>query len=265
MKRPTELRAAWPALAKRLKAAHAVAVMLDFDGTLAPIVPHPDQARLPRRTRAALQRLRQRPKVEVGIVSGRSLADVRERVGLAGLHYVGSHGLEWQGPTGKGRLRVKAGARAAMRKIGEVLKAQLKEFQGLYVEQKTTSVTVHYRNASAAEAEQAGRMVRYFLRASGNSLRLLAGKKVWELLPPGAMDKGRAVKAEVKRLARQTGTRPVVIYLGDDVTDEKVFARLGRDDLGVHVGAGERTKARYRLAGPTAVARFLDKLAEAMR
>ncbi|MBI2956149.1 MAG: trehalose-phosphatase [Acidobacteria bacterium] len=239
-----------------------MAVFCDFDGTLAPIVRHPAEALLPAATRAVLRRLQQLPRVVVGIVSGRSLADLRQRIGLPGLHYIGSHGLEWSAPNGRRRSNVTAVSLACIRKLGKALDARLGDVPGLWVERKSVSVTVHYRNASRRAAEQARRAVTELLQQSSNCARLLQGKKVLELLPPGHGDKGQAVLRLVASMARN-GRRPLLIYLGDDTTDESLFRRLGGNDLSIHVGSGP-TRARYRLRSPREAARFLRSLAEVL-
>jgi len=254
---------AWEEVSRRLTAASHVALFSDFDGTLAPIVRHPDWARLPRATERALERLRSLPRVSLGVVSGRSLRDLRRRVGLGGIYYIGTHGLEWARPQDTGRVGVNAGVRRRIRKIGDELEAQLGRLSGIYVERKTVSVAVHYRNAATAVAKQARRTVLGTVKESAGSLRLLEGKKVCELLPPGKIDKGQAVLRVVTRWLRGS-THPLVVYLGDDVTDETVFARLRRTDLGIHVGTGNETRARYRLRSPAEVLRFLEQLPQVL-
>jgi trehalose 6-phosphate phosphatase len=262
--RAEPLGRAWPELRRRLAGARRLAVACDFDGTLAPLVSHPKRARLPRRKQAVLERLRKLPRVSVGIASGRSLADLRRRVGLRGLHYIGSHGLEWCAPGGKLRTTVNARARARIQQLADELERRVRGTPGLYLERKSVSVTLHYRNAPPRGVEGARRVAAQTLRASGNSVRLLAGKKVLEFLPPGRADKGRAVLELARRLRLDARRGDVIVYLGDDVTDESVFRRLRRGDVGLHVGRGP-SRARYRLASPAGVQQFLERLAEVRR
>lgn len=256
MSRPHSLWRAWEEVARRLAAAPRLALCADFDGTLAPIVRHPGRARLPAATRRALGRLRRLPRIVVGVVSGRSLRDLRRRVGLGGIHYVGTHGLEWAEPSGKVHRRANKRWQARIHKIGDELERLVGRLPGIYVEHKTVSVAVHFRNASAPVAGKARRLVRRWAKNS-SPVRLLQGKKVLELLPPGEEDKGLAVR----RLAARLG-HPRLIYLGDDVTDESAFRRLKASDVGIHVGTNTASRARYRLRSPDEVRRLLERVAE---
>ena len=161
---------------------------------------------------------------------------------------------------------MQSGLGAALRKLRERRTLSIRELgrlSGIFVERKAVSVAVHYRNAVLAVARRARRLVRDAARNSRHSLRVLEGRKVIELLPPGRASKGRAVLAMADRL-RHHGARPLVIYLGDDVTDESVFRRLRPTDLGIHVGQSETSAARYRLRSPAEVTRFLRRLEEAL-
>ena len=242
----------------------AVAIFSDFDGTLAPIVPHPNQARLPTAARRALRGLARKPRVALGVVSGRSLADLRPRVGLRGIWYVASHGEERAGPDGKPHRRTSARLRRRIQGLCRELRARLSHWLGVYVECKTVSVAVHYRNAAPDAAASARRAVQSIVRKRARGFRVLEGKKVREILPPGRASKGRAVFEVLAKMARKRDRYPL-LYLGDDVTDETVFQRLRQSDIGIHVGGGTRTRARYRLDSPAEAARFLARLAEAMK
>lgn len=257
------LRSGWGLLRRRLAAAPRVALLADFDGTLAPIVVHPQQARLPAGTRRILQRLARRPGLIVGVVSGRPLADLRRRVGLRGLHYLGSHGLEWAGPRGKRGRHFNRNMQSRVRAAARALQAELDGAGGVCIERKPVSVAVHWRNASPGAAARARRALARILGEASHALRLLAGKKVWELLPARSPDRGGGVEALLQHAAVRGAQRPLVVYLGDDVTDEAVFRRLRRGDVGIHVGRGP-TRAAYRLGSPRDVARFLSDLEEVL-
>lgn len=260
MNRPVLLWHSWSEVARRLAAPPRLALFCDFDGTLAPLAGHPDRAHLPVATRAVLERLGRLPRMFVGVVSGRSLRDLRRRVGLRKIYYIGSHGLEWAGPNGQGSVRANVGWQRCIRELREKLQSCLDGLPGIYVEPKTVSIAVHYRNARVSVAERALLSVRHLVQSSPNSWRLLEGKKVLEVLPPAEMDKGRAVLEAVGRIQSLAGGRPLLVFLGDDVTDETVFVRLRRADVGIHVGAGRRSRARYRLRSPVEVGYFLQRL-----
>ncbi len=252
---PIHIWQAWPQLARRLGRAPRLALFSDFDGTLAPIVPHPWQARLPGATRAALALLARAPRVSLGVVSGRQLSDLRRLVGLKNVCYIGSHGLQWVLPGQRPHLEATPAQRSRIRKIGAELQRRLRALPGIWVERKVVSVAVHYRTASPWQARRAVAQVARLARHQAPHVKLLKGKKIVELLPAGAASKARAVRA---LLARQRS--PLVVYLGDDVTDENVFACLGKTGLGIFVGRPRASRARFRLSSPQQVCQFLERL-----
>lgn len=239
------------------------ALFLDFDGTLTPIVERPEQAVLSASMRDILGTLARR--CIVAIVSGRGLADVRERVALDTLYYAGSHGFEIDGPGG-GRIRNEMGAKAlpALDKAEIELRRRLAGIRGVQVERKRFSVAVHYRRAAAGRTQAVERTVDEVLKRS-QGLRRGCGKKVYELQPDLDWNKGQAVLWLMRRLGLTPGeTRPV--YIGDDVTDEDAFYALQEMGAGIVVHGGEerQTYAGYELVDPAEVQRFLKKLVEAI-
>ncbi len=248
----------WPRLRESFAGKNAV-LFLDFDGTLAPIVADPSQARIPAATREALAQLACSPRVVVGIVSGRQLAELRRLVGLRNICYVGSHGLEWVLSGGRPHLRAAPAQRRRIRQIADELSRALRGLPGILIERKIASVTAHYRNAKPWHTRTALAEVRRVARQQAPRLKLLEGKKVIEFLPAGAISKGAAVRALLARL-RPRGRLPLVVYFGDDATDESVFRCLRKNDLGVFVGKPRRTTARFYLRSPREVCEFLQQL-----
>lgn len=261
MNSPVHLWQAWPKLTRRLAAAKHIFLFSDFDGTLAPIVQHPRLARLSRARRNALRALSQSSRVTLGIVSGRGLAELRRLVGLEGLCYVGSHGLEWQLPQGRPGCQATAAERRSIEEVAEKLRRGLAGIPGVVLEQKPVSLAVHYRNARVAAARRSLAQVAQVLRGYGAQLQVLRGKKVVELLPAGALSKGRAVQRLLVRL-RPSRRRSLAIYMGDDMTDESVFAILRKSDVGIFVGRSRQTRARFYLNSPAQVSKFLDRLGQ---
>lgn len=210
------------------------ALFLDYDGTLTPIVAHPDLAVLSDDMRAALERLA--AQFPVSIISGRDLADVRRMVGIDGIVYAGSHGCDVDAPEALGG-RVQHGladvddlaaARAALSK-------KVEDIPGAWVEHKTLAVTVHYRQTPP---DQVPRVMAAFDEVATVffGLRRAAGKMVLELRPGIACyDKGKALLWLLERLEMSTGTH-VPVYIGDDVTDEDAFRAIAGRGVGVRVG-----------------------------
>ena len=247
------LAADWPQLARRLRRAGRLAVLTDFDGTLAPIQHRPDTVRLSDRVRRALARLHARGHV-VGIVSGRRIDDLRRRVGLSGLWYAGNHGFFMRSPQGTSLTLLHDEEHSDIPRIARALARALRGVPGVRLEVKPASVAVHYRGAPPASHRAATRAARRVAQA-GN-LRLMSGKCVWELLPRAPVDKAVAVRT-ILDLERRNGTPLAAVFIGDDLTDEPVFSL----PLTLPVSVGRRqTAARYKLRTPADVVRLLERI-----
>jgi trehalose 6-phosphate phosphatase len=240
----------------RLARGRPLAVFLDFDGTLSPIVTDYRKAAIDDAMRATVAALAAR--VPVAIISGRDRADVHARVGLDDVYYAGSHGFDIAGPGGL-RETPEAGAKAldAIGAAGPELDRAVAGIPGARVERKTFSITVHYREAAPEHVAGIERIVDDIARAHAG-LRLGRGKKVIELQPRADWDKGRAVDWLLANTPMGAGD-PLPVYLGDDLTDEDAFAALAGRGLGMAVaGAEDRvTLADYGLPDTGAVARVL--------
>lgn len=233
-------------------------VALDFDGTLAAIEDRPDAAAIPDATREAVEALAAEPNVEVAVVSGRKLADVRERVGIPELSYAGNHGLEIH----TDEYVVHPEARVAEKTIAAVcdeLTDELADVDGAIVENKGVTATVHYRLVDEAEVPRVVDAVESLV-AGREDVRLTTGKDVLELRPDVEWDKGEAVRQLEAELVPE-GEDWLPMYVGDDTTDEAAFAVLADHGLAVKVGEDPDTDARYRVADPEAVRATLDWLA----
>lgn len=210
------------------------ALVLDVDGTLAPIVARPELSAVPAGTREELARLARRYLL-VACVSGRSGEDARRLVDVEGVEFVGNHGLE---------LDPRAHELAA-----EI--ARFRDAVGLPVEDKTLSLTYHYREAGDEEAARAAlQAVADRARAQGLDARW--GRKVLEVRPPVRADKGTAVQALLERSGARLG-----LYAGDDTTDLDAFAGLragGLEHSACIAVASEEGPAELREAADLAVA-----------
>lgn len=235
--------------------ARRLAVFLDYDGTLTPIVPRPEDAILAPEVRETVTRL---AKVcTVAIISGRDLADVRKLIGVQGIVYAGSHGFDIAGPEGSVSGSTERDQFLPMLADAEgELKAALAPIPGSQLERKKYSIAVHYRNVAdadlgAIEAAVATALQRY------PKLRDLPGKKVHDLQPRIDWDKGKALFHVLRSLDLD---RPDVlpVYIGDDITDEDAFKALRGRGLGIVVRDEPRpTAASLALDSPADVHRFL--------
>lgn len=194
----------------------------------------------------------------MAILSGRSLADIRRRVGLPRVVYGGCHGLELHGPGLRFRYPGAPSIRARLRAVAAALEAARPRFPGARLEPKDVALAVHYRRVPASRVASLRRLVRRLAREAG--LGVLAGKRIWDLVPPGRRGKSAAVRLvrdDVRKTSRGT---PVTVYAGDDATDAEVFRKLGRRIIGVQVG-GRRGPAAYRLRGVRDVHAWLRRIA----
>ena len=224
----------------------------DFDGTLAPIVARPGDARVPAPVAHRLQRLA--AQLPVAVVSGRRVQDVRPRLLFTPWRIVGNHGAEdeTERPSvahardlGLARERLDAHA-AALRQAGVV------------VEDKVMSIALHYRLASDREAAQ--QAIADLVRTLPPSLSVFGGKMVVNIVVAQARDKADAVAALVD--ASGAGA---AVFVGDDVNDEPVFVRAEPSWLTVRVGQDDpSSQARYFLDGPADLPRLLDRMLEAL-
>lgn len=221
-----------------------VLLAFDYDGTLAPLVDAPAHAAMRASTRRLLKRAsRLYPCV---VITGRSKADALGRLrNIEVCRVVGNHGAEPSPDAEAMRRRV--------RRWLPLLKARLSRRQGVVVEDKGFSVSVHYRQARDRSATR-----RAVLAAAGSlkDVRLVGGKLVVNLLVPDAPHKGLALERERSRFACDT-----VIYVGDDITDEDVF-ELDRPGqlLSIRVGRTRTSAAPYYLRNQAEIDRLLETL-----
>lgn len=245
---------------------HRLVLLLDFDGTLAPIVERPELAALPGPTRAALERLLAHPGVDVAIVSGRALADVRELARLPGIAYAGNHGMEIDG-AGLRRVHLEAAAaRPHLETLVATLGPELAAVRGALLEDKGLTLTVHHR---LVERSQVPRVRHLVLAAAAPlpGLRVTEGKEVLEVRPAVEWDKGRAVEFLLDSLDPPPGAP--VIYLGDDTTDEDAFRavrgwREGGESVLVAESQPSDTAAASLARDPAEVGVLLARIAEAL-
>lgn len=259
MSPPRHLFAAWDDLTDAARKVEQIAFFTDFDGTLVPICPRPNQVRLPRRVRELLATIARKVAV-VGVVSGRKLEDVRAKVGLRKIWYVGAHGFSLYHPDNRRILLLNLRERVLIARVHRWVRRRLRGLPGIEVEPKGATIAVHYRAASPRSYLLARAVVEQAL-AKEPGLRLVSGKKVWELMPDSGIDKWTAIQIILKHeRKRSSSDRWLVFYFGDDATDERVFARLR--GISVAIGRRRRTRARFFLRSPAEVSRFLKRFDE---
>lgn len=249
----------------RVKASREVALLADFDGTLAPIVPHPHLARLPTRLRSLLEQLRDAPGLTVGIISGRSLSDLKAPVRIDGILYAGNHGLEMEGPGFHFVHPAAVAAAPALHTLAGALGEAMSGLEGAWVEDKGYTLSLHYRQVQRGGAAQVKDIFQRLTAPwrKGGAIRTTRGKKTLEVCPPTRWGKGKAVDWLADQLGWDKACPPpLILYLGDDLTDEEAFAAVAtRGGVAIRVGAPTRsTKASWCLPGTAEVEGFLEKL-----
>jgi trehalose 6-phosphate phosphatase len=232
------------ALAEALRRSPLLA--FDFDGTLAPITPTPQQARISRSVSGKLRRLC--AHLPVAVVSGRSVADVRKRLDFGPQYVVGNHGAEW-GEEGAERAAALDAARQLLHAHGHVLHEA-----GVTIEDKGLSLALHYRLSRCPE--QARGVIREVLQPLRSQYRTFGGKLVENVVPLDAKDKSDAVH----HLVRDSGA-DCAIFFGDDANDEPVFVSAPDHWLTVRVGREDPgSAADYFLDSTAEVALVLDRI-----
>lgn len=238
-----------------------LAVFLDYDGTLTPIVERPDMAVLSDRMRATLKKLA--ATCPVAVISGRDRDDVSAMVGVDGVTYAGDHGFD----IGGGRLKVVHSVGGthvpALNEVRGRLQESIGAIDGVLFEVKVASFAIHFRLVDRHAVPRIEAAVREAL-ADRPELRLLSGKMVLEIMPDIDWDKGHALRWLLENLSLDPASN-VIVYVGDDVTDEDAFRALPDSGLGIRVLGGDeanqrKTAARFVLRDPDEVGRFLEKL-----
>jgi trehalose 6-phosphate phosphatase len=248
----------WDTLVPRLGHSSLLAAF-DYDGTLTPIEATPEEAVADESILESIAILARAPRTVVAVVSGRRAADLRQLVPGEVVWLVGLHGLETAAPAGDAvpaiDLDDTASRLAPLREAASTIVAR---HPGVRLEDKAATLALHTRGAERATAAAA--LAEFEQTARGtDGVALLAGKEVLEAMPAGH-DKGTALR----RLWSTLGSE-IVLYVGDDTTDESAFRALeGAGAVTVKVGAAGATSATYHVGCQDDVREIVDRLA-AMR
>ncbi len=232
-----------------LSGGRNLTLFLDLDGTLAPIVSDPAKTRVPKGVLETLGQLQNLPRVRIGIISGRSLHKTRELVKVPGLVRAGNHGLEIEGP---GLYFVHPRARKYQGRIARIcrnLEGLLQGYEGVLVENKGLSASIHYRCVDRAYHKDIFAAVGLAVADEVEGIAQSHGKKVIELRPEVGWNKGTAVLHILRSFYGPSWQDlTLTLYMGDDETDEDAFLALKGQGVTVLVGKPERkTAAAYYL------------------
>ena len=229
--------------------------MLDFDGTLAPITADPSPARISSSARRALEACIRR--LPIAVISGRALSDVRKRVGIHSVWYVGNHGLEWSLGPSRGRAKISRKNEDELRTASRGLRVVAKRYPGTFVEDKRLSLSLHFRHIPPSQIVRLRREMRTVLAPLSRYIESKEGQEyVFNVRPKGGPHKGNAVRM----IRAKFPLRALPIFIGDDATDEDAFHAL-KKGVTIRVGKRAGSAARYYVRTRADVDRFLSILA----
>jgi trehalose-phosphatase len=244
-----------------LARAGTVLLLLDYDGTLTPIVSTPQDALLESGARDILERLSELPGVTVAIVSGRSLKQLDELVGIPGIVLAGNHGYEVRLPSGEEVRHYGDADIGTAREVREFLLAAARGIAGTLVEDKGPVVAFHWRNSAVSCAGEIERIIARAKEEFAGRVTFGTGKKVFETRPINRRSKGTAALEIADGFS--AGADTCVFYFGDDVTDEDAFKALRGKAWTVFVGKKDATSsAEYYLESTSQVLEFLKHVLE---
>lgn len=237
-----------------------VFLFLDYDGTISPIAESPNKAVISRETRSLLKKLSLVPNRKVAIISGRALEDIKNKIGLKNLIYVGNHGLEIEGPKIRSRYLLAPGYRAIIRNIDNGLKNKLRMLKGVLVENKTVCINLHYRMAMKKDIQLIKALFQEVTLpyVVSKKIQIRSGKKMLEVRPPVNWNKGSVAMWLLARQRVFLKTKSIIpIYIGDDSTDEDAFRALRKRGITIFVGKPGPSSAKYYLKNTSEVIKFL--------
>ncbi len=227
-------------------------LFLDYDGTLTPIVESPDKAFISDTIRSLIVRLKRH--IPIAIISGRSLADLKEKVGIDDIILAGNHGAEiWDGKKTVIDQQSLVN-RKLIKEFINKLENTLSHIDGLFIEDKGVTASIHFRKMKTKNLPE---FFDFFSKISvqyENSFKITSGKKVFEIRPIDAWNKGDAVEW----ILINKGKRKLPVYIGDDATDEDAFRKIR--GKGINVCIGGSPEAEYYLKTQGEIKNFLQCL-----
>jgi trehalose 6-phosphate phosphatase len=240
------------------KSGRKIALFLDFDGTLVPIQKDPDQCFLSDKIKSQLLLLASSQCCYLMALSGRSLSDIKKRIGIRGIYYGGNHGLDILGPNLRYTHPKALTAKSPIKYITRKLKKEIVNIEGAWLEKKKFSVSLHFRSVKTEDIRLVKKVFHNVIEnySENNLFTIMKGKKVLELLPDVSWDKGKAVLW----LLQQLKDRCLPLYVGDDRTDEDAFKALRGKGITIHIGKSKKTSADYYLKGHWELPRLLQQI-----
>lgn len=228
----------------------------DFDGTLAPIVAQPEHVQLPHDIEQRLITLSR--YAPVAIITGRAVQDTKKYIGFSPDFILGNHGIEGLPGWHSKAATYQAYCNEWQKKLRNALQDRAVSGQQIFIEDKRYSLSVHYRPTHDHD-DLAKRLQDLFMQLNPVP-RVIAGKSVFNLLPPNAMNKGSALAQLMSSHQFRSA-----IYVGDDVTDEDVFRLRRPDILTVRMENAADSAAEFFLRQFQDIKHLLDELIVRLR
>ncbi|XP_023173329.2 uncharacterized protein LOC111601111 isoform X1 [Drosophila hydei] len=225
-----------------------LAILLDYDGTLAPIADNPNKTKMPVELEAILRRLAKHPQIFMAVISGRALRDVHALVNIDGVTFAGNHGLEIEYPDGSRHdFELPGEIQRNYKAMVDELKQSV-EKHGAWVEDKRVSLTYHYRDTPKQLKDELKHLAIDICQRHG--FRPNQAHEAIEAKPPVDWNKGEAALHILKTKFGDDWAQEVrVVFAGDDTTDEdamRVLQGLGRS-FRIAADAQIQTFADFRL------------------
>jgi len=213
----------WETIADRIKSTKNVILLFDYDGTLTPIVSRPELANLSPQVKDCLRELASNSSLVLGIISGRSLSDLRAKVCISNILYAGNHGLEIEGPNISYVNPEALQATSLLHSLGKEISLALAEIEGAWIEDKRFTLSLHYRLVDEAQYNRLNDIFNTITKEhlASNRIRVTSSKKTYDIRPSGKWDKGKAVEYINKTLYPRE--KPLILVVGDDKTDYDAF------------------------------------------
>lgn len=232
-------------LQRRIINTERLLIFLDYDGTIVPFASTPQKVKLPKKTKVLLEEINRHFAIYLSIVSGRSLEEIKKQISIPDLFYAGNHGLEWEI---NGKKYTIPKMNKYLKDLSGIKKALIHledKYPGVTIEDKKLTLAVHYRLINQKQLPLFHKHLHTILKPLLNAfpIRLSKGKKIYEIKPAINWTKGDFVELAIRKLTNKKNLNNLIIYIGDDTTDEDVFIRLP-NIITIKVGK-KSTKAKY--------------------
>ncbi|KAM3304417.1 trehalose-phosphate phosphatase B [Capsicum chacoense] len=255
---------------KSIAKGKKIVIFLDYDGTLSDIVPNPEEAFMTDKMRMVLGEVADR--FPTAIISGRKREKVQDFVQLKNVYYAGSHGLDIEAPLNSlkckdsnemdNKIVLYQPAKEFLPekdKVLNLLSERTKDIKGVNIEDNKFCISIHFRHVHSKDLDTVENVISVILKEYPNFL-VSTGKKVYEIRPNIAWDKGHALEYLLENLGFGNSDDVLPMYVGDDRTDEDAFKvlRKRRQGFPIIVSANPKdTNALYSLREPKQVMEFL--------